>query len=49
VLEPYVSRRFVMLPLVRGPIGRDFALLDRYPRSAATKADPVINGAGICG
>jgi cell division protein FtsQ len=44
VLEPYVSRRFITLPLVVGtgaaPRARDFlALLDRYPRvRSVTKA-----------
>ena len=48
VLEPYVSRRFVSLPLVVGKgadtKARDFiALLDRYPQvRAATKAAVLV-------
>jgi cell division protein FtsQ len=47
VLEPYVSRRFVNLPLVvgdrrRAAPRRFLAKLDRYPGSAQTKCAAVL-------
>ena len=56
VLEPYLSRRFISLPLVVGKgaetRARDFlALLDRYPqvRARPRPRSSSANGAGTCG